>query len=231
MGKGCGRIKRRQQQLEQRKDPLIELNRLIPWEMFLSCLEQVHPKERKSNAGRKPIDLLLLFKLLILQQLYNLSPDELEYQVHDRNSFRRFLGLSADDEVPDATTISKFEDRLSEVGLIDELFEKFEGYLRECGYEAKGGQIVDATIIPVPIQRNSREERTSRSNTARFPQSGRQIPINYLKKTPMRAGSKRTTKVTSATRPTSTLMLSMVLSALKALQMLQCTTLRSFALS
>ena len=72
--------------------------------------------------------------------------------------FVGFLGLSADDEVPDATTISKFEDRLSEVGLIDELFEKFEGYLRECGYEAKGGQIVDATIIPVPIQRNSREE-------------------------------------------------------------------------
>ena len=158
MSKGSGRAKRRRQQLEQRKDHLSDLNRLIPWEVFVSCLKQLEPTERKSNAGRPPIDSLLLFKLLILQQLYNLSTEDLEYQAHDRASFRRFLGLSADDEIPDATTISKFRDRLIEAGMIDELFEKFEGYLRESGYEAHEGQIIDATIIPVPIQRNSREQ-------------------------------------------------------------------------
>ena len=158
MSKGFGRIKKRREQLEARKDWLNELNELMDWEVFRSCLEQLPKPERKSNAGRKPIDLLLLFKLLILQQLYNLSDEELEYQTHDRRSFRRFLGLEACDEVPDATTVWLFRQRLRDAGLIEELFETFNGFLEGCGYEAKGGQIIDATLVPVPIQRNSREE-------------------------------------------------------------------------
>ena len=158
MGKGFGRAKKRRQKLEQRKDKLRELNEMIPWELFRAPLEQVKPQQHKSNAGRKSIDLLLLFKLLILQQLYNLSAENLEYQVYDRDSFRRFLGLGPDAEVPDATTIRAFRERLMNAGVIDELFEQFERFLRECGYQAQGGQILDATIIPVPIQRNTREE-------------------------------------------------------------------------
>ena len=158
MSKGIGRIKKRREQLEARKDWLSELNELMDWEVFRRCLEQLPKPERKSNAGRKPIDLLLLFKLLILQQLYNLSDEELEYQTHDRGSFRRFLGLEPSDEVPDATTVWLFRQRLRDAGLIEELFETFNGFLEECGYEAKGGQIIDATLVPVPIQRNSRAE-------------------------------------------------------------------------
>lgn len=158
MSKGFGRIKKRREKLEARKDWLNELNQLIEWEVFRKCLEQLPKPERKSNAGRKPIDVLLLFKLLILQQLYNLSDEELEYQTHDRGSFRRFLGLDPSAEVPDATTVWLFRQRLSDAGLIDELFETFNGHLEANGYEAKGGQIIDATLVPVPIQRNSREE-------------------------------------------------------------------------
>jgi transposase, IS5 family len=99
-----------------------------------------------------------LFKLLILQQLYNLSDEGLEYQTHDRESFRRFVGLSPSAEVPDATTVWLFRERLREAGLIEELFERFNEFLSGNGYAAQGGQIIDATLVPVPIQRNSREE-------------------------------------------------------------------------
>jgi len=160
MAKSFGRQQKRRQSLEKSKDRLRHLNELIPWETFRECLEQLHPQERKSKAGRKPIDRLMLFKLLILQQLYNVSDEELEYQTHDRASFRRFLGLSPEAEVPDAKTIWLFRKHLSEAGIIDELFERFEQYLQTAGYAAKGGQIIDATLIPVPVQRNSREENT-----------------------------------------------------------------------
>lgn len=158
ISKGFGRIKKRREQLESRKDWLNEINRLIPWDMFRSCLEQLPRPERKSKAGRKAIDELVLFKLLIIQQLYNLSDEELEYQTHDRSSFRRFLGFEATDEVPDATTVWLFRQRLRKADLIEELFETFNQFLEGCGYAAKGGQIIDATLVPVPVQRNSREE-------------------------------------------------------------------------
>lgn len=158
MGKGFGRIQQRRQRLEERKDKLGDLDEIIPWEVFRPSLERLSRKGRKSKAGRPPIDRLRLFKLLLLQQLYNLSDEDLEYQCHDRLSFRRFVGLSPEEEVPDASTISRFRNQVTEEGLIDELFEQFEQLLRKAGYAAKGGQILDATMVPVPVQRNSREE-------------------------------------------------------------------------
>ena len=95
----------RHQKLEQKQDFLVRLNRLIPWETFRPLLQQIHEKPRKSNAGRKPTDELLLFKMLVLQKLYNISDEDLEYQVNDRLSFMRFLGLGLEDRVPDATTV------------------------------------------------------------------------------------------------------------------------------
>jgi transposase, IS5 family len=158
MAKGFGRVKKRYQELEKRKDRLSELNAIIPWEVFRSCLEKLQPQARKSNAGRKPIDPLILFKLLIVQQLYNLSDEELEYQTYDRASFRRFAGLGSEAEIPDAKTIWLFRQRLTEAELIEAMFQQFETYLQAAGYAAQGGQIIDATLVPVPIQRNSRAE-------------------------------------------------------------------------
>ena len=70
----------------------------------------------------------------------------------------RFLGLSLGDTVPDAKTIWLFREQLTEVGVIEKAFEQFEAYLCEQGFSARKGQIVDASIVPVPKQRNSREE-------------------------------------------------------------------------
>ena len=86
------------------KDPLLALNQLIDWENFRDTLNKVRDIARKSNAGRKPYDVVLMFKILVLQHLYNVSDDEIEYQIRDRYSFCRFLGLYPEQTVPDAKT-------------------------------------------------------------------------------------------------------------------------------
>lgn len=148
----------RQSKLNEKKDLLVRLNEIIAWETFRPLLEQIHDKPRKSQAGRKPIDVIVMFKLLVLQQLYNISDEELEYQVSDRLSFMQFLGFGLADEVPDATTVWLFRKQLTEQGLTESLFEQFDEYLIEQGYAAKGGQIVDATLIAVPKQHNRDDE-------------------------------------------------------------------------
>jgi IS5 family transposase len=148
----------RLEQLDEGGDPLVRLNAAVKWELFRPVLAPVRDKERLSNAGRKPYDLILMFKVLLLQTLYNLSYDQTEFQIRDRLSFMRFLGLSLGDAVPDSRTIWLFRETLTELGIIEALFAQFDDYLRSHGFAAKKGQIVDASIIPVPVQRNSREE-------------------------------------------------------------------------
>jgi transposase, IS5 family len=149
---------KRLEQLDQGGDPLVKLHQFINWELFRAELEPVRDKERKSNAGRKPFDIVLMFKVLILQSLYNLSDDQTEFQIRDRLSFMRFLNLALGDAVPDAKTIWLFREALTEAGRIESAFERFDTFLRENGFSARKGQIVDASIIPAPKQRNSREE-------------------------------------------------------------------------
>ncbi len=152
-------VEQRYQKFLSKKTLLMKLDEIVPWSEFRPLLEKIYDKPRKSNAGRKPIDVIVMFKMLVLQQLYNISDEELEYQVNDRLSFMKFLGLTWFDSVPDATTVWLFRQQLKEQSLIEELFEKFDNYLRAQGYQAKGGQIVDATMIPVPKQHNSKEEK------------------------------------------------------------------------
>ncbi len=158
MIKGLFDIEFRLEDLTRNGDPLVRLNACVDWEMFRPELETIREKERKSPAGRKPFDVVLMFKVLVLQSLYNLSDDAVEYQVRDRLSFMRFLGLSIGDRVPDAKTIWLFREELGRAGLVKCLFKRFDRYLRDQGFTARKGQIVDASIVSVPIQRNSREE-------------------------------------------------------------------------
>ena len=144
--------------LQEKKPVLKRLSESIPWESFRPLLDKGYVHERKSNAGRKRIDPLILFKMLVLQQLFNISDEELEFQVNDRRSFEEFVGRGVMNSIPDATTVAFFRERLRKAGVIQELFEMFERYLRSQGLQARGGQIIDATLVPVPKQRNTREE-------------------------------------------------------------------------
>lgn len=139
-------------------DPLEVLAATIPWEDFRPWLGKVHKKDRKSNAGRQPFDVVLMFKVLVLPTAYNLADEQVEYQIRDRLSCGRFLGLGIEDRVPDATTVRHFRERIKELGLIEPLFKRFDDDLAAEGRHARQGQIIDAAIVPVPIQRNSREE-------------------------------------------------------------------------
>lgn len=139
-------------------DPLVTLKAGVDFECFRPDLRRVHDKKRKSAAGAKPFDVVLMFKLLILQQLYGLSDDAVEYQIRDRLSFMRFLGLQMEDRVPDAKTVWLFRERLKALGLVEVLFGRFNEQLARRGYVAKAGQMVDATFLEAPRQRNSREE-------------------------------------------------------------------------
>ncbi|KGF73254.1 hypothetical protein DO97_00885, partial [Neosynechococcus sphagnicola sy1] len=116
-------LEQRYEILAQKQDILIRLDSIIPWQEFRPILEQIHDKPRKSNAGRKPTDVLLLFKMLILQQLYNISDESLEYQINDRLSFMRFLHLGIEERVPDATTVWLFRQQLTSQQLVEPLFE------------------------------------------------------------------------------------------------------------
>lgn len=149
---------RRLQRIDKKGDPLAKISQSVDWELFRPILEQARVKERKSNAGASGYDAVLLFKMLILQSLYNLSDEAMEYQVLDRYSFSRFLGLHAGSKVPDATTLWRFREDLALAGVVERLFQRFDELLREAGLTAQKGQIIDATIVRVPVQRNSRDE-------------------------------------------------------------------------
>jgi IS5 family transposase len=154
-------VNRRLEAISAKGDPLETIDASVPWEEFRTRIEVVtetKPEEKKSAAGRPGYDTILKFKMVVLAALYNLSDEQLEIQVRDRLSFMRFLGLDLHHPVPDATTIWLFREALVEAGLIDKLFELFEQHLAGKGFIARGGQIIDATIVSAPKQRNTREE-------------------------------------------------------------------------
>lgn len=151
-------LETRLSRIDKTTDPLVALDAMVDWEQFRPTLQTLRDKPRKSAAGAKGYDLLVLFKGLILQSLYNLSNDQLEYQILDRLSFSRFLGIDLGKKVPDATTFRLFHEALGEAGLERVLFEQFDTFLRDNGFAARKGQIVDASIVQAPRQRNSREE-------------------------------------------------------------------------
>ena len=175
---------KRLQALSARGDPLEAIDHLVPWESFRAEIEAVvlTPDElKKSSAGRKPFDAILMFRMLVLQALNNLSDEQAEYQVRDRLSFSRFLGLAIEDSIPDATTLWLFREKLAKAEMIEKLFDRFDQHLAAKGYMARGGQIIDASIVLVPTQRNSRNENAE-LQAGRTPAGWKQKPAKVRQK-------------------------------------------------
>src|SRR5580692_9707239 len=105
-------------------DPLEMIARVVPFESFRAEIEAAvltPVSEKRSTAGRKPIDVMVMVRMLVLQSL---SDEQVEYQVRDRLSFTRFLGLGIEDGIPDGTTLWLFRETLAKAGLVEKLFER-----------------------------------------------------------------------------------------------------------
>lgn len=143
----------------KQNDPLVKLQAHIDFEIFRKPLE-IHFEfgKNRNQGGRPSFDYLMMFKILILQRYYNLSDDNTEFAILDRLSFMRFLGLTISDTVPDAKTIWNFRNELAKAKLVEELFSLLDKTLTKRGVVLNKGKMVDASIVEVPIQRNSRDE-------------------------------------------------------------------------
>ena len=144
--------------LDQKVDPLARLNSIVDWQRFLPIIEKALGRDNASTAGRKPYPTLFMFKILILQSLYNQSDEETERFLLRDLLARRFVGLCGSEFGPDFTTIWRFKEALTRAGVLDALHDAFSNQLDELGFQASKGQIVDASIVPALKQRNSREE-------------------------------------------------------------------------
>ncbi len=206
--------------LDAKKDPLIEIDAVVPWEEFRPTLEGVWRKpesERKSRAGRRPWDAVVMFKKLVLSALYNLSDDQIEYLVRDRLSFMRFLGPGLGDRVPDAKTVRLYREALAQAGMVEALFKQFDHCpAGDCAAICREGAIwrgratsrgagrfsmrpssrCHATTIPAL--------RPRRSRTARSPRAGPTSPPGGYRRIPVPAAGKSTASPITATRTTST---------------------------
>lgn len=140
-------------------NPLEKISEVIDFEFFRVTLEEkLLNKEKKSNAGAKPFDVVMMFKIMILQRYYGLGDTQVEYQIIDRLSFKKFLGLESGDKVPDEKTVWLFREKLTNSGAIELLFGQFTEFLEKENLIFNEGKLVDASFTVAPRQRNTREE-------------------------------------------------------------------------
>lgn len=156
-----------QKRLSAMGNPLEAIGTVIDFELFRESLEsKLLNTTKKNNAGAKPYDVVMLFKILILQRYYGLGDSQVEYQILDRMSFKIFLGLETGDKVPDEKTVWSFRERVTRTSLVEELFEQFTNFLEEQELIFNEGQLIDASFTVAPRQRNTREENKRIKNGA-----------------------------------------------------------------
>jgi transposase, IS5 family len=143
---------------------------LIPWRELADSIAHLFPEQPK--GGRPFWPAVVVLKCVMLQKWYGLSEPQLEEQLLDRLSFRRFVGLSLDEDTPDETTMVKFRERLREAGCASTLFDAALASLRARGLVLREGTIVDATIVDAPQGRKVVEadgaERHTRDGCASY---------------------------------------------------------------
>ena len=116
--------------LSEAGDPLVKLNEVVPWEVFRKPLAKALKRSDGAKGGRPPFDSVMMFKIMVLQALYDLSDDQAEFVINDRLSFLRFLGLGLGDKVPPSRRL-----------------------------QANDCRSTDATLVAAPKQRNSDGEK------------------------------------------------------------------------
>ena len=174
-------VDERLQRLSDLGDQLEAYAATVDFEIFRAPLEAVLAYADGLRGGRPAYDAVMMFKILVIQAQNNLSDDRTEFLINDRLSFMRFLGLSLGERVPDAKTIWLFRERLTRAGAIETLFDRFDQAVRAAGYIAMSGQIVDASLIAAPKQRNTDAEKTD-IKAGRIPPEWSKTPARLRQK-------------------------------------------------
>jgi IS5 family transposase len=145
--------------LSKEGDPLGVLERTVDFEYFRRWVVEGLGYGDGSRGGRPPYDPVMMFKALILQAQHNLSDARMEFMIRDRLSWMRFLGLSLGESTPDENTIRHFRNRMTETGTLKRVMKAFDWQLQKKGYISMSGQIIDASLVPAPKQRNCDSEQ------------------------------------------------------------------------
>ena len=172
--------------LSAKGDDLERLLAVVNFELFRPELARAVPRSDGSKGGRPPSDHVFMWKVLILQASHSLSDERTEFLIKDRLSFMRFLGLGLADPVPDANTIWTFREALTRARIdgepaIQVLFRAYEAALKAAGFLAMGGQIIDASIIAAPKQRNTEGEKAA-IKAGRIPEAWADKPAKLAQK-------------------------------------------------
>ena len=167
--------------LSAKGDGLEQLAAVVDFELFRPELERAVPRADRAKGGRPPFDHVLMFKVLVLQTQNSLSDERTEFYLRDRLTWMRFLGLGLGDPVPDANTIWTFREALTKAGAVEHLFDLFDQQFRAAGYLAMAGQLVDATIVAAPKQRNSKAEKQA-IREGRMPEGWQEKPAKLRQK-------------------------------------------------
>ncbi|AEH44989.1 transposase IS4 family protein [Thermodesulfatator indicus DSM 15286] len=149
-------------------DILARINKLINWDPFQQILVSLHP----SKVGRKAYNPVQMLKILIIQQIYGHSDPEMELMLKGNLFYRRFLGLSAIDPVPDHSTISRFRSDLKSLNLYRRCFEELKRQLAQKGFELRSGKIIDARLVKAA-------RRPGKDDDASFTQKGKKTDYGY----------------------------------------------------
>jgi transposase, IS5 family len=183
---GFFEVEERLKELSAKGDDLARLNAIVDFEVFRPDLVRAVPRSDGSKGGRPAFDHVFMFKVLILQASHSLSDERTEFLIKDRLSFMRFLGLGISDTVPDANTIWTFREALTRAKLDDKpaievLFRAYETALTRAGFLAMGGQIIDASIVAAPKQRNTDGEKAE-IKAGRIPEAWKAKPAKLRQK-------------------------------------------------
>lgn len=178
---GLFAVDERLRRLSDLGDQLLAFAAAVDFEIFRPELTRALAYSDGSQGGRPPFDPVTMFKVLVIQAANNLSDERTEFLINDRLSFMRFLGLGLSDRVPDARTIWLFREKLTKAEAIKPLFDRFDTALRAAGYIAMGGQIVDASLVAAPKQRNTEEEKVA-IKEGRIPEAWKTKPAKLRQK-------------------------------------------------
>lgn len=155
----------RKHKIDRLGDPLVAFETHIDFAALAAEVDRVAPRPVSLQGGRPPFPTETMVRILFLKRVNNLSDEQMEYQLLDRMSYQRFCGLTDSASIPDRTTVWTFENRIGGAGA-KALFDGVERQLLKHGYIARGGHIIDATLVPAPKQHFSKEDQAQLQQNA-----------------------------------------------------------------